>query len=105
MEETYTIILSDGTELKNLRLNGNNFVSEEEVTEEQFRNNLSPVTIREDSSGVYEEHPHMQLIQIAHYSNDDSYYFILDDISQKELDDMKLKADLEYLAMMTGVDL
>lgn len=105
VEPTYTIILADQTELKNLHLNGNNFVSDVEVFEDQFRNNLSPVTIREDTTGMFEEHPHMELVQIAHYENLDGWYFILRDISQKELDDMKLKADIEYLAMMTEVDL
>ena len=103
MEETYTIILSDGTELKNLYLNGNNFVSKKQIAEEQFKNNLSPVTIKETTSGVEEEHPHMELIQVTHYA--DGWYFILRDISQKEIDDMKLNADIEYLAMMTGVEL
>ena len=105
VESTYTIILADQTELKNLHLNGNNFVSDVEVFEDQFQNNLSPVTIREDATGMFEEHPHMELVQIAHYEKLDGWYLILRDISQKELDDMKLKADIEYLAMMTEVDL
>lgn len=105
VEPTYTIILSDQTELKNLHLNGNNFVSETKVTEDQFLNNLSPVIIREDDTGTEEERPHMELVQIAHYKDLEGWYFILRNISQKELDDMKLRADIEYLAMMTEVDL
>ena len=32
--ENFTIALSNGTELKNLELNGNNFISREEISEE-----------------------------------------------------------------------
>ena len=41
MEEMYTITLSDGSTIEHLRLNGNNFISRIEVTEEDFEGKLA----------------------------------------------------------------
>lgn len=43
MEKSWKITLSDGTQLKDLRLNGNNFVSQKEITEDIFKGKLSKV--------------------------------------------------------------
>ena len=45
----------------------------------------------------------MELIQIAQY--DDGYYFALRDLTDEELEKMKMQSDIEYLAMMSDVDL
>ena len=42
---TYTIKLADGTEFIGLGLNGNNFVSPTEITEDVFEGKLSRVEI------------------------------------------------------------
>ena len=44
-EKIYKIILGDGTEISNLKLNGNNFISTEKIEESVFADNCSPVTI------------------------------------------------------------
>lgn len=41
----YTIILTDGTKLENLELNGNNFISEEIIADDVFAGNLGTVTV------------------------------------------------------------
>ena len=67
----YTITLSDGTQLKKLALNGNNFISSTEVTEETFEGKLARVTINDgENEEVLKD---AQLIQIT---------------SEKELSDM-----------------
>jgi len=105
MEESWKITLSDGTQLKNLKLNGNNFVSKTEVTENMFRGKLSKVIYdgKVDGGTVKEEHTHMELVQITKVQ--DEYYFILRELSEAELKEIKMKSDIEYLAMMTDVDL
>lgn len=106
MEKSWKITLADGTKLENLRLNGNNFVSESEITENDFKGKLLKVKIEgttEDGQEITEEHNHMELVQIVHY--EDGYYFVLRDISEAELDKMKMKSDIEYLAMMSDIDL
>ena len=105
MEKSWKITLSDGTQLKNLRLNGNNFVSEAEVTENDFIGKLSKVTYEGEVDGqkVVQEYEYMELVQICHY--EDGYYFVLREISKEELYKEKTQADIEYIAMMTNVDL
>lgn len=105
MEKSWKITLADGTQLKDLRLNGNNFISETEITEDIFEGNLSKVVMEGPENGqeVKKEYEHMQLIQIVHY--EDGYYFALRELSQDELQRIKTQADIEYLAMMSDIDL
>ena len=102
MEEMiYTITLADGTVMDNLRLNGNNFVSDAEVTEDDFDGNLSEVTI---VNGDHEQvMKNAELIQITHYS--DGWYFILREIPADELEKRQMMAYIDYLSAMSGIDL
>ena len=45
----------------------------------------------------------MELVQIAHY--EDGYYFVLREIPQEELDKLKMQSDIEYIAMMSNIDM
>ena len=109
---TFSVTLADGTQLGGLVLNGNNFVSQKEVTADTFRGKLSKVTIsgdaEADEAGLIGEHHNMELVQIAHYTQAvhgcaDGWYFILRDIPPSELEKLQERADIDYLAMMTGV--
>lgn len=105
MEKSWEITLSDGTTIENLRLNGNNFVSETEIKKEMFDGKLLKVTIEgiEDGKKVVNEYKNMELVQIVHY--EDGYYFVLRELSQEEINMAKIQGNIEYLAMMTDVDL
>ena len=105
MEKSWKITLSDGTQLTDLRLNGNNFVSEAEVTEDTFKGKLSKVNFEGKVNGkaFSQECNQMELVQIAHYK--DGYYFVLREITQEELEKIKTRADIEYLAMMSNIDM
>lgn len=106
MEKSWKITLADGTKLENLGLNGNNFISDTKLTEDDFEGKLLNVKIEgktDDGQEIIEEHNHMELIQIAQY--DDGYYFALRDLTDEELEKMKMQSDIEYLAMMSDVDL
>ena len=92
---TYTIILADGTILSNLHLNGNNFISDTEITNEDFEGKLSIITI-ECSNGEIKELHNVELVQIQHYS--DGYYFILRELSPFEV---KEQARDELIEMLT----
>lgn len=102
MDKTYKITLSDGTIVENLKMNGNNFISKNEILEDIFIGNLSSVSI-EDSEGTVEVHSNMELVQVKRYGNE--YWFILRDLTEDELVKISQRADLEYVAMMTGVEL
>lgn len=101
MEKSWKITLSDGTKLENLGLNGNNFISEAEITEDDFKGKLSKVTV--EGKDFKQEYNNMELVQIAHY--EDGYYFVLREIPQEELDKLKMQSDIEYLAMMSDIDM
>jgi hypothetical protein len=96
-----TITLGDGSRLSNLQLNGDNFISSEEITEATFFANLDNVII--DTENGRERHPHMALTQIVEVNN--SWWFVLRDLTDREISDAKLRSDLDYIAMMTDVDL
>ena len=101
-EKIYTITLADGTEISNLRMNGNNFVSETEVTEDMFDGNLSEVTISDgESEQVLTP---AELIQIAHYG-DLGWYFIIREVPADILEKQQMQANIDYIAMMMDIDL
>lgn len=96
--ENFTIALSNGKQLKDLELNGSNFITREEVTPETFEDGLSPVVING------EEHEQMALVQIARHE-DGRYWFILRDVTPEEIAQAKLRSDIEYIAMMADIEL
>lgn len=99
--KTYTITLADGTVLDNLKLNGNNFISSKIVDPSIFKGNCSPVTISDET---HEEiHDNMELVQVKNVNGD--YWIVLRDISKTELGLLKIKSDIDYLTMMSGVEL
>ena len=105
MEKSWKITLSDGTKLENLGLNGNNFISETKITEKDFKGKLSKVVFegKVEEKNFKQECNNMELVQIAHY--EDGYYFVLREIPQEELDKLKMQSDIEYLAMMSDIDM
>lgn len=86
MEKSFKITLSDGTKFENLKLNGNYYITQKEITEKDFQGKLLKVVIED-----------------LHY--EDGYYFALREMTQDELDKIKTQADIEYLAMMSNVEL
>lgn len=101
-EKKYKITLADGTEIGNLHLNGNNFISREVIEASTFVDNCSPVVINDGTEDV--THQNMELVQISEQIPGE-YWFILRDISDEELANAKMKSDIEYLAMMSNVEL
>lgn len=101
-EKIYSVTLADGTVIGNLVKNGDNFISRSEVKEEIFEDNLATVTI---SDGTNEEiHSNMALTQITH-PNQLEWWFILRDLTAEELSMRRLTSNIEYIAMMTDVEL
>lgn len=105
MEKSFKVTLSDGTKFENLKVNGSYYITEKAITEKDFKGKLSKVIIEETENDktVKTEYNHMELIQILHY--EDGYYFALRELSQDEIDKITIQSNIEYLAMMTGVDL
>lgn len=102
MEEKYTIILSDGTEIGDLTLNGNNYISEIEIDAGIFAGNCSPLTVKQGDE-VIEEYEHGELVQLKKYG--DEYWMVFREIDAEEIAKDKVRADVDYIAMMTDIDL
>ena len=100
-EKLYTVTLSDGSVLSDLKLNGNNYISTEPVSADVFIDNCDPVVISDGD--VEETHDHMALIYVKQIG--DEYWFALRDRTADELARLKMQSDIEYLAMMTDVEL
>lgn len=102
----YTITLSDGTKLPRLTLNGNNFVSQEEITEDIFVGRMSEVIISSERGRLVLHNA--RLIAIHTYPDDPNlpgWYFVIEETPKEELERQRMLANIQYLAMMTDTDL
>ena len=90
----YTITLDDGTEIKNLSLNGNNFISDTPLDVALFAGNMK--TVRITGPGTEETHENMELVGIR--EDGGKYWFVLRDLSQQELKERKMLADIAALS-------
>ena len=100
-DKVYTITLADGTEITDLGLNGDNFISQNAIDADIFDGNCSPVVISDGETEV--THENMELVQITRVGNE--YWLVLRDLSADELARIKMQSDIEYVAMMAGVEL
>lgn len=91
------MILADGTELSDLSLNGNNYVSKTEITEDIFEDNLETVTI-EDEEETTELH-NAELVYVKTFG--DEWWFVLKELSDAELKELSNDAQIFYTAVMT----
>lgn len=103
MEKSWKITLSDGTEFENLGLSGNYYISQKEITEKDFLGKLSNVVIENTENNTSQEYGQMELIKILKY--EDGYYFALRELTQQELDNIKLQSNIDYIAIMSNIDL
>lgn len=102
MEKRFEITLADGTKISDLVLNGNNYISKSEITEDIFKGNLTSVTI---SDGETEETlTNCELIQIREFVPGE-WWFIIREIPADVQRQREIQANIEYIAMMTDVNL
>ena len=99
--KTYSITLDDGTKLTNIKLSGNNYISENEISTDTFNGKLSTVIISDGYSTTTLKDP--ELVQVVHYSN--GYYFILRERNPEEVRQEKVRADIDYIALMSNIEL
>lgn len=105
------MILQDGTIINNLLMNGNNFISKTEITEEMFSDNLRKVVIGGDNHNERDEvHHNLKLIQIQKQitqdANEFEWWFILAEKTKEELEKEELKqliADLTETVLLGGM--
>ena len=89
----YTITLNDGTEIKNLSLNGNNFISETPLEESMFAWNLQ--TVRITGPNVDDTFENLDLASLR--EDGGKYWLVLRQLSEQELKERAMKADIDAL--------
>lgn len=107
----YKITLADGTVLDNISANGTTFVSLEDISDSVFENNLSPVDIEFVGDGEHGDIGRM----IGHHENmeygriesapGEPFMFALVDVPESEMRYAKMRSDIEYMAMMSDIEL
>ncbi len=99
--QQYTITLADGQKLTDLTVNGDNYVSQTEVDESIFDNNLSTMTVSDgETETVYHN---MQFIQQMKWA-DGTYYLAFRELSEQEIEYASLSSKIDYIAMMADID-
>ena len=98
----YTIKLSDGTELKELGKNGDNYISATEIDESIFDDNTETVTIT-DEDGNETILKNAEFIQQMKFP--DGYYICFREKTQTELYMENVQSQIDYIAMMTDVEM
>lgn len=73
------------------------------IAEKDFLGKLSNVIIENTENNTRQEYGQMELIQILKY--EDGYYFALRELTQQELDNIKIQSNIDYIAMMSNIDL
>ena len=96
------ITLQDGTVLENLKLNGNNFISDTIIENTVFEDNLGNVKI-EDDEGNVTEYRFMKLIQ--NIEVDGKSWFILAEQSENDLLKARLKATEDALTFLMDMQM
>ena len=92
---TYSVTLSDGTKFDNLVINGNNFISSAKLTEGDFKDKLSKVTITDDN-GKSTDYTDMVLVQVTQVG--DESWFILGEKDQDNISKLQ-----EAVATLTNI--
>lgn len=95
----YTIILADGTELKNLKLNGNNYISDEIIDDSVFENNLDTVKITDGKTT--KTFTNMRLM--SNRKNNEHSWFILSEKTEQQKKEETIVRQIEFLQSILNV--
>ena len=104
---SYRVELSNGKVFSGLEMSGTCYVSKVEVKESDFAGGMRRVKVKQTVEGMpcpleYE----LECAELGGvFKNDGEWYFWFLERSAEETARLKLSADVEYVAMMTGVEL
>lgn len=107
-KEKYTLTLTNETgsvTVDNLTMNGNNYVSENEVDLSGWRG-IFKLTAKNGQGEVTEEIENAKLLQQVQYAWDGGkYYLTFCAVPKIELDQSTQDSKIEYIAMMADIDM
>lgn len=95
------IVLNNGNEISNLTLNGNNYISNDILSDDVFADGLSIVTIT--NGGTSAEYKNMKLIQ--NIVVDDKSWFILAEKTEEEILKERLKSTEDALMILMDLQM
>jgi hypothetical protein len=91
--------------VSDLTMNGTNYVSEAKVDTSAWPPSFKLI-VKDEDGNVTEQFDHAKLIQQEQYAWDNNrWYLAFAPVSVQEIENARLQSQLEYLAMMTDVDL
>lgn len=93
----YKITLSDGTQLDNLELNGNNYISPRELSNAVFEGKLGTVKVFDKENETEETYTDMVLI--SNRVNDGKSWFILAEKSEEQKERERLDSTFTDIEM------
>ena len=94
----YTIDLGNGTFLKNVTMNGNNYVYDGDLSEETFEG-IETVTVTDSETEEVTTFNNAKLIALSQYP--EGWYFILGETSEQELREAAREAQIMFTALAT----
>lgn len=105
----YKVTLSDGSVIDEIERNIDVLTVKGALSADSFVGKLGHVVITgdepyEDERDIRGEHEHM-VLTFVHDNGDGTTSFGLRDLTERELGMLRLSGDMEYLAMMTGIEL
>ena len=104
----YSIKLGNGLELSEVKQNGSMLSTSEQISREDLAAGLGSVTISGKPDTEYDNDMcgEFHAMKVAYFRDSgNSRDFVLAPISPAELAEKQNRADIEYIAMMTGVQL
>ena len=93
----YKITLSDGYQLDNLELNGNNFIATRELSDVVFEGKLSTVKIFDKETQT--EKTHTDMVLISNLVRDGKSWFILAEKSEEQKERERIENTFTDLQM------
>lgn len=95
------IILSNGNVIDNLMINGNNYMSNEIISDDIFKDGLAIVTVVDGADST--EYKNMKLIQ--NIVIDEKTWFILAEKTEEEILKERLKSTEDALMMLMDLQM
>ena len=98
MNENITLILADGTVIDNLKLSGNNLISQADVGKDKLSAvNLSRITINGTE--------YRDMLLRNYWKDIDGWHIIISEITPQERYEARINSKIDYIAMMEDIEL